>query len=64
MPYETEMTLRVPPDDLLSALWYSDGSGCSSGVASSTVPGEWEIVAIWLDKDNDAVIVKLGRISP
>ena len=64
MSYEREMTLLVPPEDLLSAIWYSDGSGCRSGVGSTTCPDEWEVTMIWLDKDNNVVTVKLKRISP
>ena len=64
MSYEREMTLRLPPEDLLSAIWHSDGSGRPEGIASTTNPGEWEIVSVWLNKDDGQVEIKLKRVSP
>lgn len=55
------MTIRIPQADLLSAIWYSDGSGARGihdlGAAS---PRDFEIESITLDGD-DCLLVLVPR---
>lgn len=42
-----EAIIRIPQDQLLSALWHSDGSGAHGiSVGIDTVSDDWEIHAV------------------
>lgn len=63
MSLETEIVLRVDPEALLSAIWYSDGSGASGrvGVSMTTLPEDWRLVRIWFNKEEGWVELTLRR---
>lgn len=63
MDLVSDVTLRVREEDLVSAIWYSDGSGASGilGAGLSSLPEDWKIVSIWHDKECGLVELKLQR---
>lgn len=59
MSLETKVHLEVPATDLLSALWYSDGSGATEvGVSLTSLPQEWEVKSVYFNRETG--IVEIG----
>jgi len=44
-----KMILRFSAADLLSSIWYYDGSGARCGVDSSLLPGDFDLDTIWVE---------------
>lgn len=60
----TFVELEITGDDLLRAIWYSDGSGARGGVPLERLPENYEIVQIVFDGYRVRISAKIRRTKP
>lgn len=56
-----EVVLDLDVEELLSAIWYTDGSGANTGAGVEGVPSDWIVVNTRLDVSQQRVRLWLER---
>ncbi len=55
----SEATLQFTTTELLSALWYSDGSGARTSVDIQGGPDDWAIASIYYDDTSGKITIRI-----
>ncbi len=58
-----QLSVTFSVQDVLSAIWYSDGSGCRTSVDVLSAPSEFKVRWFCLDEENQTVTIDLERLE-
>ena len=59
------VTITIPADDLLRAIWFSDGSGVKGGMPLDSLPTEYRVVGADMQFGVEPLVrLTLERVEP